>query len=319
MRERSKVIIFIAAFVLVISNEGRGHAHSLGSQTGIAHTPIVFELNGKKREIPFVGVTINQKHCWFVLDSGANMMMISSSAALRLGLSLEPDSQNTGNDHVGNPMKTISVLPFSMKMDQSSTSLENIRAISSDLPSNMEKEGICGMLSPQSLIKNKTVILDFPNESLEIHEAESSDKILEFLKVSYPAYLFSELPVLEAKSSEGKRIPSLLLIPASLIEKPEMVLDIDSGSPITHMPENYVQPTCVEPSNYPMQTASGEIYYLDQARNQLLEIGGHPVHLDRLFLLSTPSTPFEGVLGMDVLRRMIIVVPSNPENVYLGL
>jgi hypothetical protein len=272
----------------------------------LVKTPITFSINGKKSEIPFIGVTVGRQHCWFVLDSGANMMLLSSEAARRLKLKREDSLSSLGRDHGGNPIQTRTIAPFKIQFDGSSSLVEVIDVVSSELPSNLEDEGICGMLSPQSLLRQESAVaIDFSKNSLTYFSGVRGEKLLNQVGALVPGFSFTKLNTLQALGPNGRVVPNFLMVGASIAGKSEEKVVIDSGSPATRFPPNYFQAS----SNDKSSTYS--------AANLTLVFAHHHIALPSVDL-STTRTVEDGVIGMDVLNKMAIVLPFGVQEVYLG-
>jgi hypothetical protein len=272
----------------------------------LVKTPITFSINGKKSEIPFVGVTVGRQHCWFVLDSGANMMLLSTAAVGRLRLKQEEASNSLGRDHGGNTIQTRTIAPFKIRFDGSSRLVEVIDVVSSELPPNLEEEGICGMLSPQSLLrKDNAVVIDFPKSSLTYLVGIAGDKLLNQLGALVPGVSFTKLATLQALGPNGRVVPNFLMVGASIAGKSEEKVVIDSGSPATRFPPSYFEAT----ANDKQSTYS--------AANLTLVLANHHIALPSVDLSAT-RTVEDGVIGMDVLNKMAIALPFGAQEVYLG-
>lgn len=116
---------------------------------------------------PLVRARVQGQDTLLLVDTGATETLFTRSLLNRSRVAMEP--AEAGRDHAGADTPTWTSLdPVSLKIGGHGFELERVAVI--EAPGAFEKAGVGGVLSPQTLIEDATLELDFPLGRMSLAE-----------------------------------------------------------------------------------------------------------------------------------------------------
>lgn len=277
-----------------------------------------FEVSGRQFQLPVVTGSVGGVRTLLLVDTGASANMVTGWLARRAKLPLSSHG-DTGRDHVGRAVTTARTPKPSLVVDGWGP-LPERETLVIEVPEALERLGIGAFLSPQRL-DAAAVVLDLPRGELREGRDLGDEKgaLAEWASLSRP----------EARGLPEGRVcldrASLVggvafVLPATLragaapgADAPGNAAEllVDTGAQRTDLLTTSAAGRALAPASEAGESvfaASGKIT-TRRLRGVDLEVGDVRARLDVELLpgAAESACPRDGVLGMDVLRRCVLV------------
>lgn len=278
-----------------------------------------FEVSGRAFQLPVVTGTVGGVRTLLLVDTGASANMVTGWIARQAKLPLSSHG-DTGRDHVGKTVTTARTSRPSLAVDGWGA-LPDRETLVVEVPAALERLGIGAFLSPQRL-DAAAVVLDLPRGELREGRDLGDEKgaLAEWASLSRPEA--RGLPEARVCLDRASLVGGLAFVLPARLRPPggspprEAELLVDTGAQRTNLLTTSPAGRALSPGSEPGESvfaASGTIT-TRRLRGVDLEIGDVRARLDVELLPGSthPSCPRDGVLGMDVLRRCVLVFGQPP-------
>lgn len=257
---------------------------------------------------PLVDVTVGEAAAPFVIDTGTSEFLLTKRFAAHAGKLANPGLVRQ---------------PVSYAVGTRKFSAERFVVI--DAPP-LEAEGWGGLLSPQLLALEATVILDFPRMQLAILEARSAStlKLMDCGRAvdSYLSRYSVSAPV--HRIEWRGRAYGAVLVAGGLRGRPDSLVDVDTGKSASAFHPAYMGPAIESGRPGPQfKNARGDIRQTTEVPDQAIRIGTLLV-TNRSILAqeiggSLPDgSTWQGNVGMDILKDAVIALcPKGQDIIYI--
>ena len=267
----------------------------------VARAPITHHAaNGEVTHAPMVVAQVNGIEARLVLDTGADVHLVTSDFADRLGLDTTPAED--GTDHGGASVKSRELPDVMLSLGGATFELSGVVVIPAF--EAFTRMGIDGILSPQNISGTAMAVLDMaPNELLLLDG--SDEAIARWLKERSPDLRMLEL---ERDQSEGMVVVKSAIAPNAAV--PTL---LDSGGKRTEFARAAVPRLAGSPAGKSERLGggvSGGDFSGADAGAQTLVIGGQRLSVPSLAVREEMHGP-PGLVGMDVLRGTILACAAD--------
>lgn len=289
-----------AGFVLsLLISAAAAHAAAVDEATLVAEAPIVFEARGQKLPVPLVPGRIQDQEGLLLLDTGSSHNALTRAFADAHGLVGTP--AGTGRDHAGDAVKTELASATEWHVGAFARRLEDTVIVPGPPP--FAPLGIVGFLSPQRLFAGSTVVLDFPGGRL-FALSGSEAAIARWLAARYPAAERVPLPRVAGPHANK------LYVTAQLAGGVAATAEIDSGGTMTEFAESLLPPAEPAPEAATSKAVGGRTRTARVVSGQALALGS--LDFGPMKIKARPAgAPPEVLLGIDLLRRTVLVIPAE--------
>ena len=260
---------------------------------------------------PIVDATIQGVPARLIVDTGSSDTLLTATFAEELGVTLAPEEP--GTDHSGASVETFrSNEPVALEIAGMEVALQQVLII--DGPEVFDQWGIAGVVSPQALRQDLSLVVDLRAQRLE-WSSEPPEVLLESSRRAHPELQYVSAPR-HIGTGDGERLP---VIEAAAPPAGRLSMVLNTGTPRCEF----------EPGKVPHLSGGEEV---DQGagvsgqkvrgfdhEGQALVIAEHRIDLG-LVRVREQGEHFEGQVGMDVLRGSIFIIPAEGKGpIYLGL
>ncbi len=290
------------------------------SPRSLRRAQIQFEVSGRPFQLPVVTGTVAGERTLMLLDTGASAHVVAGWLARKTKLPLERRG-DTGTDHAGKAVVTARTPRPGFVVDGWGA-LEDRATLVIEVPELLERLGIGAFLSPQRLGAG-VVVVDLPRGELRESASLDDEKGALAAWASYARPEARSLPEARVCLDRASSIGGLVfVVPASVADQ-RVELLLDTGAQRTDLFTTSVAGRTLAPQAVAGGTlfaASGKITTRTLRQAELV-VGEVRTRLDVDLLpgVSEVGCPRDGVLGIDALRRCVLVfgVPAaGPVTLY---
>lgn len=268
-----------------------------------------YEVEGRPFRLPVVRATVGGVPTLLLVDTGASSHVLTRWLAKKAKLPVD-DQGDRSLDHAGREVASLRTSAPRLVVDGWGP-LDDRPTLVIDVPEALERLGIGGFLSPQSL-GGGTVVLDLLRGELRDTTSPGEEKgaLAEWATFSRPEP--KSLPDPVACADPSSVLPALTFVLPARIGDEAVSLLVDTGAQRTDLfatsPAGKSLAARAEPGE-PVILAAGKVE-TKVLRATALTVGDVKAEVDVGILpgASTPSCPRDGVLGMDALRRCVLVI-----------
>lgn len=261
-----------------------------------------FDADGEDVGVPLVDVVVGGQPTSLMVDTGATQHVIASWVAKQIGPT--SPSMTTGVDHVGKNVTLTRLEGVDIQVSGWGP-LGATGALVASLPPILQKQGIGGVLSPISLVKEgRAVVLDLRRGTLAEQAFEDASKALE-----------AEAGVAVAGEVRDCGNGGALSFVKATISGVSVEAQLDTGATSTTVragAEVGVKLLPLATAQSSAYAASG-IFTVPTVESAHVQIGGLDVATSIDLVKREPRTPCtnDGHIGMDLLRRCTIVLGTK--------
>lgn len=294
---------FLAGFavsLLVLAPAASLRAAPSTEATVVAEVPIVFEARGQKLPVPLVPGRIQEQEGLLLLDTGSSHNALTRAFAEAHGIVGTP--AGTGHDHAGDAVKTELASATEWRLGPFTRRVEDGLVVPGPPP--FAPLGIVGFLSPQRLFASSTVVLDFPGGRL-FALSGSAAAIERWLAARYRDAARATLPRVAGPHADK------LYVTVRLAGGVSAVAEIDTGGTTTEFAESLLPPAEPAPETATSTAVSGRTRTARVVPGQTLALGALDFGPTKVKTRPADVAP-EVLLGIDLLRRTVLVIPAEP-------
>lgn len=267
----------------------------------MAETPLTFSVNGRTLPVPLVRATVHGHEGWLIVDTGASHHALARGFAEANQLVRAPAP--AGQDHVGKPVEVAAAAEGNWQLGAYSRSVTD--AVIVPTPPAFTPLGIIGFLSPQHLADHGYVILDFPAGRMSVLASGSSDALHAWLRKHYATVRVLELP---RETGPSPRQPFIL---AALGDQPPVIAQLDTGGSTTEFDDALLPAAGPTDASSNSLTINGPARAARVVTDQFVTLGGQRFGPLKVKARS-PKPGFSALIGMDLLRATVVVIPNDP-------
>ncbi|MGZ9275157.1 MAG: hypothetical protein ACXW34_10480 [Nitrospira sp.] len=257
---------------------------------------------------PVVDVAVGTSSAPFVIDTGTSEFLVTKAFAKAAGLA----GDGLVKDRL---VYTIGTREF----------VAERHVVIEAAP--LEEAGWGGILSPQLFAGTAAVAVDFRRMKMTLiaptpHGASPGD-----CAAMATTYFGDRHKGLHAHRLEwrGRRFGTIL-VAGALDGRKSILLDVDTGSPISAFHPSYIGPAAASGQIGPrLKNLSGNVRTTVLVPNQTLRIGGLVLEGRSVVAMESggalpDGTAWEGRLGMDLLKDAVLLLcPKGEDAIYIGI
>ncbi|MCX6955903.1 MAG: hypothetical protein NTV51_27480 [Verrucomicrobia bacterium] len=267
----------------------------------VAEIPLHFSARGNRLPVPLADARLYGADGLVIVDTGASHQAICRDFADLAGLTGTRNA--AGRDHAGQPVGTERAPAGNWRVGPVQRSISD--AVIVPGPASFGPLGIRGFLSPQNFFEQGYLVFDFPGGRLTV--LAPTARLVAWLHERYPAR-----PVLElARATDVGLDARKIYVYASLGDAAPIVAELDTGGSLTEFDESLLPPPAASDATATTSTAAGRTGKVRTVEGQSVRLGGHafgPMKIKQ----HHPRAGVQALLGMDLLRQTVLVVPLNP-------
>jgi hypothetical protein len=261
--------------------------------------PITFRgADGSSVHSPLLSASVGRVETLFVLDTGADVHLLTMELAGQLGLDLRPGE--SGVDHAGNEIASWEATDVRVHAGSAQFHLRS--AVVIPAPQAFLDRGIGGSLSPQHLLPDGWVALDLARDELLL--APGNDGAATIAALS-PHLQTLRLP------RDGEN--GTLIVSAAVKPFPPVSTLIDTGGRHTEVEAAVVPGLTLGPEVRLGAGVGGADVMGWFAGPQALVLAGGELPVPDLAVRTTLG-PVRALIGMDVLRGTVVIANDDPSD-----
>jgi hypothetical protein len=261
--------------------------------------PITFRAaDGSIVHSPLIAAVVDGIGTLLVLDTGSEVHVFTAQIAERAGLSL--DEGEEGTDHAGTTLPSWAAGDVRMSAGGQELVLRDIVVIPAPTP--FPGWGVGGILSPQHLHPNATVIIDLVADELILVDGTPG---------AVATWLAKRSPERKTLSLERVGRTSTPVVAAAVKSFPETAAMLNTGGRNTEFDESVLPGLAGGDAERLGGGVSGADVVGAIAGDQILVVGESEITVARLAVRRNMGYP-PGLVGMNVLRGTVIAVDADP-------
>jgi hypothetical protein len=268
--------------------------------------PLTYAIPDGETHAPMVETTIGGVATRLIVDTGASDHVLTTELVERARVAMVPGED--GTDAAGNRLTSWLVGRLDVAIGSNDLTLENVQATAGPPP--FEAWGIGGFLSPQNLHPSAAIVLDLASGRLAIDD-QPPDRVVERLVATHPRL---EPVWLERIPSDGT-----ILVRVAVDSGEPVVTILDSGARGTSFAASTVAGLTAAGADTSGRALGGEAMTAPFVVGQSLQVGDARLPVDRLFVPPALPGEMDGLVGMDVLRRTVLLLWADPARPVLWL
>lgn len=271
----------------------------------LLETPITFDVGGQVIHAPMIEVDVGGTPTKLIVDTGSTDHVLTMELAERAGL--DASAGEPGTDSVGASVPSWTLGEVPVRIGGLDVRLQNVVAIAG--PEPFEGWGVGGFLSPQHVHPNAWVVIDLVEGAITFVGGEESDVV---------AWVADRFPALKMLSLERESGDSTVLVRAAIDPFDPVVTMLDTGGKRTAFAEAAV-PTLL--GGIPIESGrgvGGGTAIGSEAKDQVLRVGSARLRVPSLLVREEIGIA-QGLVGMDLLRRTVLVTSADPNRPVLWL
>jgi hypothetical protein len=269
--------------------------------------PVLFDATENEdrsnRHVPLIRASVGDQTTLLIVDTGSTETLLTRTLVEGLRIPLRP--AEPGKDHAGGFVPTWTTAgSISVQMGSYSLLMENVSVV--EIPSSLKSLGIGGVLCPQTLHNDATVLLDFRNDRIQLHPGTLDEAIG-----------YNLVPELRSVAIERRRLvgeeAALVVVEGTLVPATPVSLMLNTGAyeaelapGLTEHPIFNVEMRGRGLGGTPVQ---GSI-----APGCEVELGGVRVALAEYMVRPQPNE-IAGQLGMQALRGTRLALHARAESI----
>lgn len=272
----------------------------------LRQAPLVDRVDGAVLSIPLVRGSVRGIATWILVDTGASSHVVATWLARRAKLTTR-DSGQEGADHAGRPVVTRLADAPRLAIDGIGV-VEDRAVLTADVPELLERLGIGAFVSPQLLGQSgEHVVLDLDGATLRVLRGPPSQGARAGFRSLSPAIARGRTCAERASTP-----PSLAFVLEGTVGGHRAALLLDTGSARTDLLSRSRAARALasrqRPSTGARYAASGRVQSKSVAHTEIaLGQVTHVADIDVVQGESDAWCPRDGVVGMDVLERCVLV------------
>lgn len=270
----------------------------------LLEAPITFDVPGGSTHAPMVRATVDGLETMLILDTGSTDHILTTELTQRLGLALEPGEP--GTDSAGASVASWTVATAEVRIIDRVFGFRGLVVI--DPPVPFPGLGIGGLLSPQHLDPSAYAVLDMVGNRLTL--VAGSEELDPWLADRHPGL---RMLTLEPVAGDGT-----VLVRTAIDPHPPVVTMLDTGAKATTWAADAVPGLATGARQTTGRGVGGTESFGSAADDQVLIAGGARISLPRL-LVGDAHGDALGLVGMDLLRRTVLVVSADPSRDVIWL
>ena len=272
---------------------------------------LTFDVPGQALHCPMVAATIAGCTTKLIVDTGATSHLLTRELIQRAGLHAVASAP--GRDVAGDSVPSWSVGDVLADIEGARFTLQDVTAI--DGPEPFREWGVGGFLSPQHLAADATVVLDLAVNRLAI-VVGGLERVSSDLRDRLGEFVVLE-GVRHSADTLGLRVR---ISPA-----PPIVAILDTGAAETEVAAAALGRTADGPAVSSGRGVGGSSIEVRSLTDQILEVASARLPIARLGIRDTIPAPEDAreseiplaLIGMDLLRGTVIVIPPRPRTSLL--
>lgn len=235
------------------------------------------------------------------MDSGSSHQALSRAFADQNGLVAQP--VGTGRDHAGQAVAVARAEPATWEIGGQAWRDEETVIVPT--PPAFAPLGIIGFLSPQHCLKRGYVVLDFPGQRLRLVEAPDRPALAAWLQQEYAGSSALDLPRVTGPSARK------IYVQARLAGQPAVEAELDTGGSRTEFDASLLPAVTAQAPTSQGVAVSGASTAAPLHANQTVQVGGHAFAGLQVKARQPGAAP-RALLGADLLRQTVLVLPADP-------
>lgn len=264
----------------------------------LVRVPIRFDAADRTTHAPLVVGSVGGVETLLVLDTGADVHILTKELVDRLGLDVEDGEE--GIDHSGATMPSWSVADARLELVDAELTLRDV--VSIPAPAPFASGGIGGGLSPQHLHPTAVTVVDLAVGELLLVEGDDDE---------VEAWLVERTPSLTTLSLERDATFTTVVVPAAVRPFAEIPMLLNTGGKRTEFSSAAVPGLGDGRAKRLGGGVSGADVVGASAGAQTLVVAGHEVPIAELAVRESMPDP-QGMVGMDVLRGTVLACAADP-------
>ncbi len=266
----------------------------------MGQTTLDFSAGGHPLPVPVVNAELYGTRGLLIVDTGSSHNAIARAWADERKFGQTPPA--SGRDHAGTAMTVAVAPPGKWQIGATSRTLDD--TVITPTPAAFAPLGIVGFLSPQNFFEHGFVVLDFAAGRLTVLEG-SPPAVEAWLRPQNPRARLTAL------ARERGIDPRKIFVRARLPGRDPVVAEIDTGGSFTEFDDNLL------PASDPTEVATSLSVTGKKASARL--VAGQTVILGELSFgpmkvkARAPIAGFAALIGMDLLRRTVVVIPPGQD------
>jgi hypothetical protein len=264
----------------------------------LVRVPITFDAADRTTHAPLVVGSVGGVETLLVLDTGADVHVLTKELVDRLALDVEEGEE--GVDHSGATMPSWSVADVRLELGDAELTLRDV--VSIPAPAPFASGGIGGGLSPQRLHPTAVTVIDLTVGELLLVEGDDDE---------VEAWLVERTPSLTTLSLERDATFATVVVPAAVRPFAEIPMLLNTGGKRTEFSSAAVPGLGAGREERLGGGVSGADVLGSAAGAQTLVIAGHEVPIAQLAVRESMPAP-QGMVGMDVLRGTVLTCCADP-------
>ena len=264
----------------------------------LVRVPITFDAADRTTHAPLVVGSVGGVQTLLVLDTGADVHVLTKELVDRLALDVEEGEE--GVDHSGATMPSWSVADVRLELGDAELTLRDV--VSIPAPAPFASGGIGGGLSPQCLHPTAVTVIDLTVGELLLVEGDDDE---------VEAWLVERTPSLTTLSLERDARFATVVVSAAVRPFAEIPMLLNTGGKRTEFSSAAVPGLGAGREERLGGGVSGADVLGSAAGAQTLVIAGHEVPIAQLAVRESMPDP-QGMVGMDVLRGTVLTCCADP-------
>jgi hypothetical protein len=276
----------------------------------ILEAPITYQVDGPDPRLvhsPMVRAEIEGRSTLLILDTGATDSVFTAALIRSIGAPLQPAPD--GTDHAGAPVPSWTTATLSLRIGDLPLRISD--AIVIEGPAPFEGWGIGGILSPQTLRPDATMILDLRQDRLVVLEGPSEAAL------AWATERAAGLTMLSLARHRGEGDSArLIVVDMAVAPFPPVPTMLNSGGRHAEFVPDAVPELVVASAERTGRGLSGADVVGAVHAEQTLVVAGARVPLDRIVVREQSADgAYRGQIGMSELRGSVLVIPPRGERV----
>ena len=264
----------------------------------LVDTPISFDVGDERTHAPMIDAVVGALPTRLILDTGSTDHVLTIELARAVGLAAEPSEP--GTDHAGASVESWMLGEVTARLGDLDVTLRDTVAIAGPAP--FEGWGVGGFLSPQHLDPAAFAVLDLAGDRFQLIDADGDERaVSDDLARRYP-----DFDVLTLVRSPAEATPVVLAAIEPFSPVPTM---LNTGGRGTEFASDAAPGLVgIAPDRIGHGVGGTEVLG-SLVADRTLRVGTARFHVPGLLVRDTVGS-MQGLIGMDVLRRTILVVSA---------
>jgi hypothetical protein len=315
-----KLTVWVSALTVLVSCadqlERRGTPHAPRADADAAlvraseapfrlrRADLEFEIDGRPFPSPLVRATIGHRTTWLVVDTGANHHALAGWFVRGLGLSAV--ETHAGRDYLGRELALSRTGPLSITASGWGMVADEPLLVA-DVPDQLREMDLGGFLSPQFLAQDpgERVILDLARGELRVARKDDAQRSL----------IGRGVPITKGGAlvcSDREMKNRSFVLPARIEGEPVQLL-VDTGAARSSLRATSAAGAKLLQRANPWTErvyGAGGVFHARTLPDATIDVGAISMSTEIEIVPASPrpDCPFDGVLGMDVLRTCVLTL-----------